>query len=199
MPANVPGTGTMAERKLIAELEKHLQKLSARLGKLSEPLHAYLAGGTAVNYYTGHRMSRDVDIKWSHRVPLPADMQLIEVEDTEIPEEFRVIAMDGGFTDFLGSFPPEWERNSRVVGRIGDIVLHIIEPVDLAVSKVARFQDRDREDIRQLAKIGLVDFQRFAERMDEALDYYVGDTTFIKYNADDAKTIVREAIDGKKS
>ena len=41
--------------------------------------------------------------------------------------------------------------------RFGNLVLHVIDPVDLAVSKVARFSERDREDIRALAVRGLID------------------------------------------
>jgi len=64
----------MATRKLIPELEAHLAALSDRLGlesRIKEPISAYIAGGVAVNYWTGYRMSDDVDIKWSHRVAIP--------------------------------------------------------------------------------------------------------------------------------
>ena len=51
----------------------------------------------------------------------------------------------------------------------GNLVLHVIDPVDLAVSKVARFSERDRDDIRELAGRGLIDPDRFAARAEEAL------------------------------
>ena len=81
-------------------------------------------------------------------------------------------------------------KRAQEVSRAGNIVILVMDPVDLAVSKVARFSDRDREDIRQLAAQGLVDPLLFAERMEEALDYYVGDTTFVRRTFEEAKEIV---------
>lgn len=180
----------MTDRELLPALRRHLEALSDRLGNLGEPVEARIAGGIAVNYYTGHRMSDDVDIEWSHRVPIPPDMQVFEVPNPDDPHDRHLVAMDGGFSDAMGSFPPDWGKRAREVSRAGNIVILVMDPVDLAVSKVARFSDRDREDIRQLAAHGLVDPLLFAERMEEALDYYVGDTTFVRHNFEEAKEIV---------
>lgn len=185
----------MMVKKLIPELERHFAELSDRLGPLKQPLHAYIAGGIAVNYHTGYRMSDDVDLKWSHRVMIPPDMQIFEVQNPDDPDDFRVVTMDGGFTDVLGSFPPDWEQNSPEIARVGNIILHVMDPVDLAVSKVARFQDRDREDIQQLARNGLIDLDKFRQRMQEALDFVVGNTNFVQYNAADAEGLIRKEID----
>jgi hypothetical protein len=179
------------ERKLYPELEAHLAKLSERLGKLTMPLHAYIAGGVAVNYHTGIRMSDDVDIEWSHRVPIPPDMQVFEAVNPDDPTDVMIITMDGGFGDQLGSFPPDWKEDALVICHIGDIVLHVISPVDLAVSKVARFQDRDRDDIEALARFGLVSSQEFEKKAAEAVNFYVGDTTFIQYNIRDALELIK--------
>ena len=182
-----------AGRGLPAELINHLSELSRRLGPLAEPLQAWLAGGFAVHYYTQQRMSRDVDIKWSHRILMPPDMQVFEITVSGSAASKQVVVMDGNFNDVIGSFPPDWEERSREVQRIGCMVLHVIDPVDLAVSKVARFSERDREDIRALAELGLVDPHVFARRGKEALDYYVGDLTFVRHNLADAGEIVTSA------
>ena len=184
----------MTEREIamMPFITRHLEHLSETLGKLSHPVHAYIAGGAAVNHHVGSGMSNYLDIKWSHRIAIPPDLQLFTIESDD-PGTRQVIAIDGGFSDVLGSFPPDWEDRAATVAKAGDIVIHVIDPIDLAVSKVARFQDRDREDIRQLAKAGLVDPAVFAARVKEALDFYVGDTTFVQLNARDAKMIVREA------
>ncbi|MBW3243436.1 hypothetical protein KUV57_12250 [Epibacterium sp. DP7N7-1] len=185
----------MADKKLIPELELHFAKLADRLGSLKTPLHAYIAGGIAVNYHTGYRMSDDVDVQWSHRVAIPPDMQVIEVADENDPDEYRMVTIDAGFADVLGSFPPEWEGNSPVICQVGDIVLHVMDPVDLAVSKVARFQDRDREDIVQLARHGLIDVEKFEQRGKEALEYFIGNTKFVEYNLRDAVELIKKEID----
>lgn len=182
----------MSERTLMPELERHFQALADRLGNLRTPVHAYIAGGVAINYHTGYRMSDDVDVKWSHRVAIPPDMQVFEVANPDDPDDVILVGMDGNFSDTLGSFPPDWEENSPEVCRVGDIVLHIMDPVDLAVSKVGRFIERDRDDIKELAAHGLIDIETFKKRVEEALDYYVGDTTFIKYNVADAIELIEQ-------
>jgi len=45
----------------------HLLKLSRRPGRLAEPVHAWLAGGFAVHFYTAHRVSGSIDIELSHK------------------------------------------------------------------------------------------------------------------------------------
>ena len=69
----------------------------------------------------------------------------------------------------------------------------MIDAVDLAVSKVARFSERDREDIQVLAQLGLVDMEVFASRAEEALSCYVGDLTFVHSNLAGAKEIIETA------
>ena len=127
---------------------------------------------------------------WPARIPIPPDMQIFEVPNPDDPHDRHLVAMDGGFSDVPGSFPPDWVTQAEEVCRAGNIAVLKIDPVDLAVSKVARFSDRDREDIRQLAVQGLVDLSLFVERMEEALDCYVGDTTFVRLDFEEAKEIV---------
>lgn len=171
----------------------HLSELSRRLGPLKEPVHAWLAGGFAVHFHTAYRISDDVDIKWSHKFLIPPDMQTFELDSPGNAAGTRIIVMDGSFADVMGSFPPDWEERSQEVHRFHNMVLHVIDPVDLAVSKVARFSERDREDIQALAERGLIDPDTFAKRLDEAFDHYVGDMTLVRYNVRDAKEIVASA------
>jgi len=58
----------------------------------------------------------------------------------------------------------------------------VLSPVDLAVSKLARFDERDRDDIRTLIQDGLLtDAETFRRRAEEALAYYIGDLTMVRY------------------
>lgn len=184
----------MTERQtaMMPFITRHLERLSDALGEIPHPIHAYVAGGAAVNHYLGGRMSNDVDIKWSHKIAIPPDLTVFAI-DGDDPDAPRRIGIDAGFTDVLGSFPPDWENRAAQVATAGNIVVHVIDPVDLAVSKVARFQDRDIEDIRLLAKAGLVDPILFATRLQEALGFYVGKMAFVQWNARDATDIVRKA------
>lgn len=179
-------------RRLIPELEAHLAKLSQRLGKLRHPVHAYIAGGIAVNYHTGARMSDDVDIMWSARVIIPEDLRVFHVPDPEDPSDTILVALDGNFHDYLGSFHPDWKQSAPQIVRFGDIAIHVITPLDLAVSKLGRFAEVDRQDIGLLAEEGLISSQLLQARGREALEYCVGDPTLLGYNLRDAVEMVRE-------
>ena len=173
----------------------HLSELSRRLGPLAEPVQAWLAGGFAVHFYTAHRVSDHVDIKWSHKIAIPPNMQTFEIDAPGSAVGEHIVVMDGGVTDAMESFPPDWNERSQKVHWFDDMVLHVIDPVDLAVSNEARFTERDREDIQALAERGLIDPDAFAKRADEALENYVGNLTFVRCNVSDATEIVSSAWD----
>ena len=84
-------------------------------------------------------------------------------------------------------------RAARELHKFDNIVLVVIDAMDLAVSKVARFGERDRENIRALAQLGLVDMEVFASRAEEALSCYVGDMTFVCCNLADAREMSEKA------
>ena len=180
----------MTERKLIPELQAHLEEISLRLGKLGIPVHACIAGGMAVNYHTGYRMPSQVEMKWSHRVPIPPEMLAFPIPDPHVEDETIIVSLDG-LSDVQGSYPPGWEQAAPEISRAGQIIIHVMTPLDLAVSMIARSSDLDREDIKVLAQAGLIRSADLEERAAEALRQYAGDTTFIMTNIRDAVDLVR--------
>jgi hypothetical protein len=52
--------------------------------------------------------------------------------------------------------------------------VRVLSPVDLAVSKLARYADPDQEDIKALARAGLLDSTELRRRAEEALARYIG-------------------------
>ena len=163
------------------------------LGPLDEPVHAWLAGGFAVCYWTQRRMSGHVDIMWSHRIAIPPDMRVFEISGSGGETGTCPVVMDGGFRDVLGSFPPDWKKRAQELHRFDNIVLAVIDAVDLAESKVARFSARDREDIQALAQLGLVNVEVFSSRAEEALSRYAGALTFVRSNLAAATEIIEHA------
>lgn len=182
----------MQKRLLLTEIDEQIAKLAERTGPLKQPVHAYIAGGTAITYHTGARMSDDVDIQWSRRVAIPPDLQVFPVHHPDDPQQVYLVTMDGGFGDFLGSFHPDWKDDAPMIARHGDIILHMITALDLAVSKLGRFIEQDRADIEALAADGLLVSTELQARGMEAIDYFVGDTTFIVHNLRDAVEIVKK-------
>ena len=104
---------------------------------------------------------------------MPPDAQTFEKEAVDASGRHAVV-MDGGLSGVTGSFLPGREERSRRVRSFGSMVPHVIYPVDLAVSELARFGDRDQYGIRALATRGLINPDNFAGRVEEAFRYCVG-------------------------
>ena len=72
------------------------------------------------------------------------------------------------------------------------IDVRIFSPVDLAVSKIARFADHDRQDIRALAQAGLITESEVRRRAEEALANYVGNPASVMTSMALACELVRQ-------
>ena len=73
------------------------------------------------------------------------------------------------------------------------IKLHVLAPVDLAVSKIARFADNDKEDIVALVRSGLTSADEIESRATDVLAAYVGGQAMLKLNLRDALALARQA------
>ncbi|MFD2274753.1 DUF6036 family nucleotidyltransferase [Undibacterium arcticum] len=74
-----------------------------------------------------------------------------------------------------------------------NIKLFLLSPLDLAVSKIARFEGPDRADIASLAREKLIYPKALAERAEEAISYYVGSTERVRSNLREAIRVVETA------
>jgi len=72
------------------------------------------------------------------------------------------------------------------------------KPLDLAVSKLSRFSEQDRLDIRALARERLIDATHLRRRAEEALPDYVGNLDRIKTSIDIACRLVAAEVDEKQ-
>lgn len=177
-------------RQLMKGLLEHLEQVGARFGPLQEPIIAYIAGGVAVNYYTGMRMSDDTDIAWSHRVLIPQDLKTFVSEDLDGSP--ILVSMDANFSDVLGLFHPDWKADAREVAKSKNMIVKIISPVDLIVSKIGRFIEQDRDDICDLARSEQISKEEVRARAEEALDCCVGDIAVLKQRIELAMDIIDE-------
>lgn len=57
---------------------------------------------------------------------------------------------------------------------VDQIRVYVLSPVDLAVSKIARFADNDKEDIAALVRLGLTSADEIEQRATSALAGYIG-------------------------
>jgi uncharacterized nucleotidyltransferase DUF6036 len=180
-----------AFRTVIARIERSLKTSGVAL---SEPVKMYVAGGAALHFYTGARISEDIDATFSAKVLLPADL---EVTYRGADGQARMLYFDHQYNDTLALMHDDADRAAIPLALdgvdAGVIEVRLLSPVDLAVSKVSRFAEHDQEDIRSLAEAGLVEAEAFRQRAEEALVAYVGEHRRIRTSIKLACDIIGKA------
>jgi Nucleotidyltransferase of unknown function (DUF6036) len=176
-----------AFRELAARIAASLEDVSPR----ALPIRMYVAGGAALHFHTGERVSVDVDAVFSRRIALPDGL---EVAYRDEDGSARLLYFDRQYNDTLGLMHEDAQDDSipltleGIDSRVLDV--RILTPVDLAASKLGRFSEQDRADIAALARRGLVSATNLERRALEALKIYVGDTQRLRGNIASAVKIV---------
>lgn len=178
------------ETALARGLRELLEKLEGRL-ELKSPLQAYLAGGMAVHLYTGKRVTGDIDAEFAGRVILPQDLAVVVTLEDGVEQ---VIYLDTNYNPTFALMHEDYQDDARALHLgLGQIRVSVLSPVDLAVSKIARLADNDREDIRELVRLGLTSADAIESRANEAIAGYVGGMAMLRANLRDAIALAREA------
>jgi hypothetical protein len=143
----------------------------------------YVAGGAALHFHTGERVSVDVDATFSRRIALPDGLDVAYRDEDGAA---RLLYFDRQYNDTLGLLHEDAQDDSIPLALEGIdpgvLDVRVLTPVDLAVSKLGRYSVQDRADIAALARRGLVSASDLERRAMEALDTYVGDTQRVRGN-----------------
>lgn len=70
---------TNARQEYLAALGEIARRIAASLDNVAPqalPIRMYIAGGAALHFYTGERVSRDVDAAFSRRIALPENLEV---------------------------------------------------------------------------------------------------------------------------
>lgn len=141
----------------------------------------YLAGGLAMNFYCGSRYTKDMDAFFSHRLLLPDGLIMNYVQADGKP---GLLYFDMQYNPTLGMLHEDAQEDAVICDDIGNehrcIHLYLLSPVDLAISKISRFAEQDRDDILDLAKARLITADTLYQRAMEACSYYVGNTRVVE-------------------
>jgi hypothetical protein len=176
---------------IVSRIEGSLKTAGA---KLTEPVKMYVAGGAALHFYTGARISEDIDATFSKRVILPQDLEVTYRDHDGTP---RLLYFDRQYNDTLGLLHENADLDSiplNLQGVDSSIVeVRLLSPPDLAVSKLSRFEEEDQKDIRSLAEAGLLNVREFRERAEEALVGYVGASDRVQLSIELACAIIKDA------
>ena len=145
------------------------------------PIKMYVAGGAAMHFYTGVRLSMDIDAAFSHRILLPDNLDvsyrdadgnaLLLYLDRQYNEAFALIHEDA----HKDSVPLELDGVDA-----GILDVRLLSPLDLAVSKISRLSDKDRADITSLTTQGLISAEALRRRAQEAASAYIGNQDVLK-------------------
>jgi Nucleotidyltransferase of unknown function (DUF6036) len=177
--------------KAFAEITSRIQQALKGSRPDVFPIRMYVAGGAALHLLTGARVSEDVDAVFSKRVLLNEE---IEVSYRDPDGRARLLYLDRNYNDSLGLLHEDAHKDARPVDIPGIdkklIDVRVLAPIDLAVSKLSRFGDQDREDILLLAKEGLIGAPALRKRAEQALGGYVGDVNSVRNSIDVACRLI---------
>ena len=181
----------------LAAFTELVQRIAAPLGVLprrSLPIKMYVAGGAAIHFYTGERVSNDVDAVFSKRIVLPSDL---EVTYQDLDGAARLLYFDRQYNDALALMHEDARDDSvplTLKGIDASILdVRLLAALDLAVSKIGRFSSQDRDDITTLGRHGLIKSAGLRRRAEQATENYVGNLDTIKSSIKLACRIVEDA------
>jgi hypothetical protein len=173
-----------------------VRKISAQLENIDSkllPIRLYVAGGAALHLRTGARLSEDIDGAFSRRIVLEDDVKA----SYKGPDgRGRFLYLDRNYNDTLGLMHERAHEDSEAIEIPGTdprvLEVRLLSPLDLAVSKLSRFDDRDREGIEILAREKLIDAESLRKRAEEALKGYVGNLDAVRTSIDLACKLVKD-------
>src|ERR1700687_911038 len=90
-----------ARAEYVEAFRQIVERITAALKQVPEsalPIKMYVAGGAALHFYTGERVSRDVDAVFSHRVALPENL---EIAYRDADGAARLLYFDRQYSDTL--------------------------------------------------------------------------------------------------
>lgn len=185
----MPTSQVFHTRTALAEgLRALFKQLEERLS-LRSPVNVYLAGGMAVHLYTGSRVTTDVDAEFGGRIFIPNDL-MVDVTLEDGTQE--LVYFDTNYNSSFALMHEDYLDDAIPLDLgVEQIRLHILSPVDLAVSKIARFSDNDKEDIAALVRLGLTTADEIERRATSAVAGYVGGLAMLRVNLLDAVALAR--------
>lgn len=180
--------------RLMGKIEAGLQ------GHKGAPVPVYVAGGAAIHLYTGARYSRDVDARIGlQKLILPDDLKVSYKGPDGLP---KILYFDTAYNESFALLHEDVHEDSIAIAVPGvnakRLDVRLFSPVDLAVSKLSRFEAHDQEDILALWRAGLIDADSLRRRALEALPGYVGPVQKLKASLEIACKQIEKAAKRKK-
>ena len=150
------------------ELVKWLRSIDK---KLHRKITLIAVGGTAMTLLGLKSSTRDVDFC----------IKSEEKKDFEkaLDKKFKTDIFTDGYI-FSEQLPADYSEKSKEIVKMKNIALKTLHPIDIIITKAARFNARDEEDIEALSKH--VDKYELIKRFNEVLKSYSGKEEDYKYH-----------------
>src|SRR5688500_13447630 len=92
------------------EIARRISESLKSLPKKALPIHMYVAGGAALHFYTGERVSQGVDAAFSKRIALP---DKLEVSYRDADGAAQLLYLDRQYSDTLALIHEHAYRDSE--------------------------------------------------------------------------------------
>ncbi|SFK54465.1 hypothetical protein [Methylophaga sulfidovorans] len=147
-------------------------------------IRAYIINDSALYLYTKQAKPLSIEICFSERLIIPEGMveTYLDELETDMKKQLKTIRLDRSYHDGAGLLHPDYKNDSSFICHAANtdkIALYVISPLDLAVSKLARYYDGGDLAIKKLADMGFFNRSEFESRAKETLDSYIGDKKLI--------------------
>lgn len=160
----------LAERKLRDPWKSFLHLLDRELDDLTE-LHCF-GGFVVAECYGLTRATADIDVIEVRGVTAPIDLLKIAGKTSALARKYKV------YLDFVTIATVPDDYASRLIevylGEFRNLRLMAFEPHDLALAKLERNQDHDRDDVRRLAVSPGLDVNVLQDRYQSEMRWKLG-------------------------
>ena len=148
---------TNAVYEIFEKIARNNQEL-----EFDKEISIYLAGGAAVHFYVNARVSDDVDaIMEPYSPSIPEDLEVIW--NTEEGEP-KALSFDYQYNPCYGLLHYDYQERAHKLKEIGkNIVLYVLHPIDLVVTKLSRYSPSDEKDIEALVQLKSFEIEKFKE------------------------------------
>ncbi len=142
------------------------------LADLNEEIELFALGGTAMVLKSIKEATKDIDfITTTNYKTIKRLFTIAGLKEQEPSQLCNIwylgnIRIDIFYHEFILGYPlpPDWKKLSEHIKTIGKIKIFILNWFDLIITKIARSEKRDIEDIIAIIKSQKIDFQKLKKR-----------------------------------
>lgn len=166
----------------LGDLENFLQLIA----DLDREIELFAIGGTAMVIKNIKESTKDIDflttLDYNTLKELFTLAGLEEIDDSKLCNKWYLDKrrIDVFFDEFIMgiALPNDWKKISEHIKDIGKLKLYILNWYDVIITKIARSEPRDIEDVLEIIKTQKIDFNKLKRRY-----YKLAETSLISdYN-----------------